>query len=108
MSETNDMEDVVAQVEAAGEHEEGEQQQQKKTKRELQLDLSQELEVASDMASRIEYSEKYMDDRFEYRHVILPKTLAEALPNTRLLQENEWRGIGVQQSRGWTHYAVHK
>ena len=26
----------------------------------------------------------------------------------RLLQEQEWRGLGVQQSRGWVHYAVHR
>jgi hypothetical protein len=22
--------------------------------------------------------------------------------------QNEWRGIGVQQSRGWVHYAIHR
>jgi hypothetical protein len=60
------------------------------------------------MASRIEYSEKYMDDKNEYRHVILPKELAKTLPKGRLLTEAEWRGIGVQQSRGWQHYAIHR
>ena len=60
------------------------------------------------MASRIEYSEKYTDDSFEYRHVILPKELAKNLPKARLLSETEWRGIGVQQSRGWQHYAIHR
>ncbi|TFJ80378.1 hypothetical protein NSK_008285 [Nannochloropsis salina CCMP1776] len=60
------------------------------------------------MASRIEYSEKYMDDNHEYRHVILPKELARSLPKQRLLTESEWRGIGVQQSRGWQHYAIHR
>lgn len=60
------------------------------------------------MASRIEYSEKYTDDAFEYRHVILPKELAKNLPKARLLGEQEWRGIGVQQSRGWQHYAIHR
>ncbi|GAB5037337.1 cyclin-dependent kinase regulatory subunit 1 [Nannochloropsis oceanica] len=60
------------------------------------------------MASRIEYSEKYMDDKHEYRHVILPKELARSLPKQRLLTETEWRGIGVQQSRGWQHYAIHR
>ena len=43
-----------------------------------------------------------------YRHVILPKELAKTLPKSRLLTENEWRGIGVQQSRGWQHYALHR
>ena len=22
--------------------------------------------------------------------------------------QNEWRAIGVQQSRGWVHYAIHR
>jgi len=26
----------------------------------------------------------------------------------KLLSEQEWRGIGVQQSRGWVHYAIHR
>ena len=89
-------------------------------------------------ASRIEYSEKYADDHNEYRyaieqwhcigsqsyvanrtlsintsphsssHVILPKDLAKTLPKSRLLTESEWRSIGVQQSRGWQHYAIHR
>mmetsp|Transcript_30686 Transcript_30686/g.89617 ORF Transcript_30686/g.89617 Transcript_30686/m.89617 type:complete len:110 (-) Transcript_30686:495-824(-) len=60
------------------------------------------------MASRIEYSEKYCDELNEYRHVILPKDLAKSLPKNRVLSEGEWRGIGVQQSRGWMHYALHR
>jgi len=77
--------------------------------------------------SRIEYSEKYADEVNEYRyvwlwcgiverlpsnlfhsHVILPKELAKGLPKSRLLSESEWRNIGVQQSRGWQHYAIHR
>lgn len=42
------------------------------------------------------------------RHVILTKELAKNLPKARLLNETEWRGIGVQQSRGWQHYAIHR
>ncbi|CAM9691470.1 unnamed protein product [Phaeothamnion confervicola] len=60
------------------------------------------------MSSRIEYSEKYSDSNFEYRHVILPKDMARNLPKSRLLTEEEWRGMGVQQSRGWQMYAVHR
>ena len=41
-------------------------------------------------------------------HVILPRELAKQLPKNRLLSETEWRGIGVQQSRGWVHYAIHR
>lgn len=57
---------------------------------------------------QIQYSEKYYDDAYEYRHVVLPPDVARLLPKNRLLAENEWRGIGVQQSRGWVHYAIHR
>lgn len=57
---------------------------------------------------QIEYSEKYQDGKFEYRHVILPKDHARNLPKNRTLTELEWRNLGVQQSRGWEHYATHK
>mmetsp|Transcript_14647 Transcript_14647/g.31749 ORF Transcript_14647/g.31749 Transcript_14647/m.31749 type:complete len:110 (+) Transcript_14647:146-475(+) len=57
----------------------------------------------------IEYSDKYHDVEFEYRHVILPRHLAHFLGKVpRLLSEQEWRTLGVQQSRGWVHYAIHK
>ena len=57
---------------------------------------------------QIDYSEKYQDGRYEYRHVILPKEMAKNLPKGRTMTEMEWRGIGVQQSRGWEHYALHR
>ena len=56
----------------------------------------------------IEYSEKYEDDLYEYRHVILPKDIYKKITKGKLLSENEWRGLGVQQSRGWIHYDIHK
>mmetsp|Transcript_90741 Transcript_90741/g.256224 ORF Transcript_90741/g.256224 Transcript_90741/m.256224 type:complete len:101 (-) Transcript_90741:127-429(-) len=60
----------------------------------------------------IEYSERYNDDRYEYRHVILPKEVAKQMfkltCGKRLLEEDEWRGFGVQQSRGWLHYEIHR
>lgn len=44
-----------------------------------------------------------------HRHVILPQEITRRLPNPmRLLKEDEWRGLGVQQSRGWEHYEIHK
>lgn len=43
-----------------------------------------------------------------HRHVMLPKDIAEKLPKDRLLTETEWRNLGVQQSRGWVHYMMHK
>jgi hypothetical protein len=30
------------------------------------------------------------------------------MPKGRLLSESEWRSLGVQQSRGWVHYEIHK
>eukprot|EP00277_Geminigera_cryophila_P007794 CAMPEP_0179421344 /NCGR_PEP_ID=MMETSP0799-20121207/9715_1 /TAXON_ID=46947 /ORGANISM="Geminigera cryophila, Strain CCMP2564" /LENGTH=98 /DNA_ID=CAMNT_0021195143 /DNA_START=90 /DNA_END=386 /DNA_ORIENTATION=+ len=60
------------------------------------------------MPRTIQYSEKYQDDIYEYRHVILPTDVARLCPKNKLLSETEWRQLGVQQSRGWEHYAVHK
>jgi cyclin-dependent kinase regulatory subunit CKS1 len=60
------------------------------------------------VANRCEYSDKYSDDQYEYRHVILPKEVAKTLPAHRLLSDAEWRNLGVQQSRGWVHYATHR
>ncbi|KAH7889515.1 cyclin-dependent kinase regulatory subunit, partial [Phlebopus sp. FC_14] len=66
--------------------------------------------------SRIHYSDRYSDDHYEYRHVILPKPLLKLIPKElfdekegtlRLLTEAEWRGIGITQSLGWQHYEVH-
>ncbi|EGR34226.1 hypothetical protein IMG5_020010 [Ichthyophthirius multifiliis] len=56
----------------------------------------------------IEYSDKYQDEYYEYRHVLLPKALFKKISKGRLLEEMEWRQLGVQQSRGWIHYEIHK
>ncbi|KAF8735838.1 hypothetical protein AX14_001413 [Amanita brunnescens Koide BX004] len=66
---------------------------------------------------KIHYSDRYSDDHYEYRHVILPKQLLKMVPKDyfspddsgtlRLLSEDEWRGIGITQSLGWQHYEVH-
>jgi len=61
------------------------------------------------MSHDIEYSKKYSDSLYEYRHVILPKEVAKRLQDPpKLLSEAEWRGLGVQQSLGWVHYEIHK
>ncbi|XP_031559799.1 cyclin-dependent kinases regulatory subunit-like [Actinia tenebrosa] len=57
---------------------------------------------------QISYSEKYFDDKYEYRHVMLPRDLAHLVPNTHLMTESEWRNLGVQQSPGWIHYLIHE
>lgn len=45
---------------------------------------------------------------FLFRHVILPKQLCKYYDAERLMSENEWRALGVQQSPGWVHYMIHK
>ncbi|CAH0552012.1 unnamed protein product [Brassicogethes aeneus] len=59
------------------------------------------------MQRSIFYSDKYYDDEYEYRHVMLPKEMVKMVPKTHLMSEDEWRGIGVQQSKGWIHYMTH-
>ncbi|KAK3799934.1 hypothetical protein RRG08_064825 [Elysia crispata] len=56
---------------------------------------------------QISYSDKYFDDKYEYRHVILPSDIAKLVPKNHLMTETEWRNLGVQQSPGWIHYMVH-
>ena len=63
---------------------------------------------SQELINRIEYSEKYLDENYEYRHVILPKEIAKQLPKGALMPDATWRAFGVQQSRGWEHYAIHK
>ncbi|XP_058809963.1 cyclin-dependent kinases regulatory subunit-like [Phymastichus coffea] len=58
-------------------------------------------------ADQIQYSEKYCDDKYEYRHVILPPDLGRLVPKSHLMTETEWRNLGVQQSPGWVHYMMH-
>uniref|UniRef100_A0A5F8GAU2 Cyclin-dependent kinases regulatory subunit n=1 Tax=Monodelphis domestica TaxID=13616 RepID=A0A5F8GAU2_MONDO len=63
----------------------------------------------ADMSHKqIYYSDKYDDEEFEYRHVMLPKDIAKLVPKTHLMSESEWRNLGVQQSQGWVHYMIHE
>ena len=39
---------------------------------------------------------------------MLPKNIAKLVPKDKLMNEPEWRGIGVQQSQGWIHYMRHR
>ncbi|CAG5056975.1 unnamed protein product [Parnassius apollo] len=56
---------------------------------------------------QIQYSERYSDEVYEYRHVILPPDIARLVPKSHLMNETEWRNLGVQQSPGWRHFMVH-
>jgi cyclin-dependent kinase regulatory subunit CKS1 len=41
--------------------------------------------------------------------VVLPKEIFKKIQTKgKLLSEPEWRALGVQQSRGWVHYEIHK
>lgn len=57
---------------------------------------------------QIQYSEKYCDSEFEYRHVICPPSILKLIPPNKLLSEIEWRSLGIEQSKGWVHYSIHK
>ncbi|KAL7421084.1 Cyclin-dependent kinases regulatory subunit (Cell division control protein cks1) [Cryptotrichosporon argae] len=57
--------------------------------------------------SKINYSDRYADDEWEYRHVILPKALVKFCP-PGVLSEDVWRGLGVRQSLGWEMYMRHE
>ena len=54
----------------------------------------------------MEYSEKYEDDIYEYKHVILPKEKYKQIKDKKgCLTQDEWINLGVQQSLGWVNYA---
>ncbi|KAI9755409.1 MAG: Cyclin-dependent kinases regulatory subunit (Cell division control protein cks1) [Lichina confinis] len=70
-----------------------------------------------EFADGIHYSSRYSDDKFEYRHVQLPKAMLKQIPKDyfdsskgalKLLWEEEWRNLGITQSLGWEHYEVHE
>ncbi len=42
-----------------------------------------------------EYSERYLDDEYEYRYVILPREMVAEIKNKPILSEDEWRGMGI-------------
>jgi len=55
----------------------------------------------------LQYSEKYDDGEYEYRHVIIPRKYVKLVPQNHLMTETEWRNLGIQQSPGWKHYLLH-
>lgn len=64
--------------------------------------------MASSQKEPFEYSDKYEDSVYEYRHVIVSGDKKKQLPRPmRLFTEAEWRKLGVTQSLGWEHYAIH-
>ena len=55
-----------------------------------------------------EYTDKYVDDNYEYRQVLLPRRIANKLDIEKLLTEEQCIELGIRQSRGWAHYGFHK
>lgn len=54
------------------------------------------------------YSSTYEDDMYQYRHVIVDKGMVSLIPKNRLMDECEWRALGVKQGAHWEHYLIHK
>ncbi|KAI7820707.1 Skp1-Skp2-Cks1 in complex with A P27 peptide, partial [Gamsiella multidivaricata] len=50
----------------------------------------------------IVYGDMITDDKYEYRHIILPKYMLPLIP-----PKPQWRAIYVQMSPGWVHYMRH-
>ena len=48
------------------------------------------------------------DDTYQYRHVILDKEMLPMIPKNRLMDESEWRSLGIKQGPHWEHYLIHK
>uniref|UniRef100_A0A0K0DSN7 Cyclin-dependent kinases regulatory subunit n=1 Tax=Strongyloides stercoralis TaxID=6248 RepID=A0A0K0DSN7_STRER len=59
------------------------------------------------MSTDFYYSPTYEDDEYIYRHVHVTKEVARMVPKHRLMSEQEWRSLGIQQSPGWMHYMIH-
>ncbi|KAJ1497702.1 hypothetical protein HMI54_005808 [Coelomomyces lativittatus] len=70
-------------------------------------DMKKQQDISKNI-DKIQYSARYHDEVWEYRHVTLPKELTKYIPADRLMDEEEWRGLGVQQSLGWEHYLIHR
>ncbi|KAL1888604.1 endoplasmic oxidoreductin-1 [Sporothrix stenoceras] len=76
-----------------------------------------ERKVLEPYLDNIHYSQRYSDNQYEYRHVLLPKQMLKLIPDQyldeskktmKLLWEDEWRSMGITQSLGWEHYEVHE
>lgn len=81
---------------------------------------AEELKQYNRLIDHIDYGQVYEDDTYEYRNVTLPKVMLRYLPRNlmerpddknsyvlRLLQESEWRHIGIKMSQYWVHYLCH-
>ncbi|WWC91029.1 uncharacterized protein L201_005969 [Kwoniella dendrophila CBS 6074] len=58
-------------------------------------------------SEKIQYSPRYSNEDWEYRHVIIPKQLVRYVP-PGVCPEDVWRGLGIRQSPGWEMYMRHE
>ncbi|CAF0818217.1 unnamed protein product [Adineta steineri] len=63
---------------------------------------------SNQQAKQPRYSSTYEDDSYQYRHVILDKSMVSLIPKNRLMDECEWRALGIKQGPNWEHYLIHK
>lgn len=56
--------------------------------------------------TKITYSEIYETEDYEYRHVTIPKAIAQDLPNRRLTV-HEWQSLNVDIDDLWENYMIH-
>ncbi len=66
------------------------------------------MNFSNENESQIFYSEPYESEGYFHRHVFLPKALLKRIPKKRLLKEEEWRGLGIEQSEGWEHFMIYE
>lgn len=45
---------------------------------------------------------------YQYRHVIVDRSMVSLIPKNRLMDECEWRALGIKQGSHWDHYLIHK
>ncbi|CAO3632086.1 unnamed protein product [Cunninghamella blakesleeana] len=82
------------------------------SKEEMQLELKALREKMHEDVrihkGKITSSAIYSDEKYHYRHITLPKEIANYLPEERcLLKESEYRQLGIEISPGWEHYMIH-
>ena len=53
------------------------------------------------------YSRKYIDDLYEYRNVVISIAKIEMIPHRTLLNEDQWRSLGINQDSSWIHYTYY-
>ena len=44
---------------------------------------------------KIYYGDKYTDDSYEYRNVIITEEIYKKIPRGKLLKEADWRNLGI-------------